>query len=140
MSEEVVLADNMMLVLTATARDTCTLRLQIDADARHAQRYAFTQIGETRSWSAKQSFRLLARNGAQLELRLNGKPMSVPADGRTVVFDRGTLRGETPAVAPPKSRKSSRRKSRSAAVTAKPAPAPAPAVPDPTPQNAAGPP
>jgi len=127
------------LVLTVTARDTCTLRLQIDSDARHAQRYAFTQVGETRSWSAKQSFRVVARTGSSLDMWLNGMPVRIPTDGRTIVFDRATLRGDTtPVVAPPKKvRRTSRRKSRPAQTTR---PAPAPAVPDPVPQNAAGPP
>jgi hypothetical protein len=84
------------LVLTATALDTCALRLQVDADARRAQRFTFTQRGESRSWTARQSFRVVVSRSNHLELRLNGRLVPVPADGRTVVFDRGAL-GPTPA-------------------------------------------
>jgi hypothetical protein len=105
------------LVLTVTARDSCSMRLQIDADARHAQRYRFAHVGETRSWSARRSFRVVAQRAAHLEVRLNGKLVRVP-EGRTLVLDRSTLE---PAAARPARRP---RKPRSTRV----APAPAPAT------------
>jgi cytoskeletal protein RodZ len=131
-------ADDPSLVLTATARDSCSLRLQVDADARRAQRYLFTVPGESRSWTARQSFRIVARRGDRLELRLNGRPVPVPADGRTIVLDRSTL--QTPpeaAPAPSRNRGSTARRPRAGRgrSTATHAGTSAPAL-----QNAAGPP
>jgi hypothetical protein len=118
------------------ARDSCTLRLQIDTDARHAQKYVFTRAGESRAWTAKASFRVLARNADQLELRLNGRLVPVLANGRTVVLDRRALQGDTvQPVAATRSRRSRRNKVRTTTAAA-PTPAPSPT----TPENAAGPP
>ena len=123
------------LVLTVTARDSCALRLQIDADARHAQRYHFAQPGETRSWNARRSFRLLVQRGQWLEVRLNGTLIHVP-EGRTLVLDRSAL---APAVRPARRSK----KSRPATVAKTPPPAAANATtlaPTAMPPHAAGPP
>jgi len=112
------------LVLTVTARDSCALRLQIDADARHAQRYAFAQPGETHSWSARRSFRLLVQRSEHLDVRLNGKLMRVP-DGRTLVLDRESL---SPAARPARRT----RRPRAATTTHTPPPASTSAAPTPT--------
>jgi cytoskeleton protein RodZ len=127
------------LILTATALDTCMLRLQVDANARQAQRYTFTRRGESRTWTARRSFRLLAKQSANLELRLNGKLIPVPPDGRTVVLNASTLEAPKPAAA----RRGGATPARTTKRTVRPRPAaaaPAPATPAPPPQNAAGPP
>lgn len=135
-AEEVAVASaSEGLVLTVTARDSCALRLQIDADARHAQRYHFAHPGETRSWNARRSFRLLVQRGQWLEVRLNGTLIHVP-EGRTLVLDRSAL---APAVRPARRSK----KSRPATVAKTPPPAAANATtlaPTAMPPHAAGPP
>jgi hypothetical protein len=84
------------LVLVATARDSCSLRVQVDGDERRVKRHHFA-AGETRSWSADESFRISARGGGRLTLWLNGQPVSVPADGRAIVLDRSLLHDAGPA-------------------------------------------
>lgn len=81
-----------LLVLTATALDSCSLRVQVDADARGARRVHFNSRGETRVWSAARSFRVVAHRSRNLELRLNGELVRVPPDGRTLVIDRSILK------------------------------------------------
>jgi hypothetical protein len=133
--------DPRALVLTATALDSCTLRLQVDDDARHAQQYFFARRGESHVWTARRGFRVSARHASNLELRLNGKPIASPADGRALVLDRTLLDGagsRREASSPPPARSNSaasrrraRDKSRAAA---------APFAHTPSPEHAAGPP
>jgi cytoskeleton protein RodZ len=82
------------LVLTAAARDTCSLRLQIDtADGRTVQIHL--QPGEARSWTARESFRIAARRGSKVDLWLNGRPVTIPSDGRPLRVDRGNVQALT---------------------------------------------
>jgi hypothetical protein len=133
-------ADTGPLALTATALDSCVLRVQVDADARNARRYQFTRRGETRSWNAEQSFRIYVEPASNLELRLNGRLVPVPADGRTVVLDRSTLQPERRSTTAPKrtgaaTARRPRSANRAARTNAAPPPPSAAA-----PQHAAGPP
>ena len=79
------------LMLTATATGPCTVRLVADGPRSRAVPFHFTQSGESRSWSARKSFRLVAKRGENLQLTLNGRPIPTPVDGRAIVVDRSTL-------------------------------------------------
>ena len=127
--------------LTATALDSCILRVQVDSNARSARRYRFTRRGETRSWTADESFRVLAQPAANVELRLNGRLVPVPADGRTVVLDRSMLEPEgRTSTAPARTPTAPARRPRSTTRAAKPSAEPPATASSLQPQHAAGPP
>lgn len=86
------------LVLTAAARDTCTLKLAIDTEGGRSQQIRL-QPGEARSWTARDGFQVSSRRGSKLDLWVNGRPISLPGDGRSLRIDRSSLQPEpaTPA-------------------------------------------
>ena len=134
-------ADTGPLALTATALDSCVLRVEVDADTRSTRRYQFTRRGETRSWKAEKSFRIFVEPASNLELRLNGRLVPVPADGRTVVLDRRTLQPEgRTTTAPKRTSAAPTRRSRSANRAARQSAAPPASAAAAAPQHAAGPP
>ncbi len=79
------------VVLTATATGPCVLRLVTDGETRRGIPYTFSRAGESRSWTARRGFRMVARNGQNLQLTLNGRAIATPPDGRAVSLDRSTL-------------------------------------------------
>jgi len=107
------------LVLTATAAGPCTVRLVADGPRSRAVPFHFTQSGESRSWSARKSFRLVTKRGENLQLTLNGRPIPTPVDGRAIVVDRSTLE---PKAAPAAARRQRPRP------RVKPAPSAPPAI------------
>jgi cytoskeletal protein RodZ len=110
------------LVLTAAARDTCSLRLQIDADGGRAA-HIHLQPGEARSWTARASFRIAAGRGSKVDLWLNGRPIVVPGDGRALRIDRGSLQALTAEPARAAGGRGTRRHRRAAARASAQAPA-----------------
>jgi cytoskeleton protein RodZ len=86
-----VVPDDGSLVLTVTTSGPCSIRLVTDGSGRKGVLYRFERAGESRSWTARRSFRVVANRGANLALALNGRSIATPPDGRAKLLNSATL-------------------------------------------------